>query len=268
MTLRTPEQVLEIVRCLEEEYPAAMCTLDYGKDYELLFSVRLAAQCTDERVNKVTEQLFKEYDTPEKILTLSHEELEKRIYSCGFYRMKAKHILEASRDIMEKFGGRVPGNLADLQTLAGVGRKTAKDLAAKYKDIRALMSAKKEDLMEMDDVGEAVADSITGYFADSDNVREIERLFAAGVTPGKAPEAVLGGAFSGQKVVLTGTLSEYKRDEAAKLIESLGGEVSSSVSKNTTLVVAGESAGSKLDKARALGIKIIDETEFKSLLKS
>ncbi len=99
--------------------------LKFKTPYQLLVAVILSAQCTDERVNKVTEQLFKEYDTPEKILTLSHEELEKRIYSCGFYRMKAKHILEASRDIMEKFGGRVPGNLADLQTLAGVGRKTA-----------------------------------------------------------------------------------------------------------------------------------------------
>lgn len=182
----------------------------------------------------------------------------------GFQTAKADNLLSA----IEKSKNVPLENFIFALGIDNVGRKTAKDLAAKYKDIRALMSAKKEDLMEMDDVGEAVADSITGYFADSDNVRETERLFAAGVTPGKAPEAVLGGAFSGQKVVLTGTLSEYKRDEAAKLIESLGGEVSSSVSKNTTLVVAGESAGSKLDKARALGIKIIDETEFKSLLKS
>lgn len=182
----------------------------------------------------------------------------------GFKTAKADNLLSA----IEKSKNVPLENFIFALGIDNVGRKTAKDLAAKYKVIRALMSAKKEDLMEMDDVGEAVADSITGYFADSDNVREIERLFAAGVTPGKAPEAVLGGAFSGQKVVLTGTLSEYKRDEAAKLIESLGGEVSSSVSKNTTLVVAGESAGSKLDKARALGIKIIDETEFKSLLKS
>lgn len=182
----------------------------------------------------------------------------------GFQTAKADNLLSA----IEKSKNVPLENFIFALGIDNVGRKTAKDLAAKYKDIRALMSAKKEDLMEMDDVGEAVADRITGYFADSDNVRETERLFAAGVTPGKAPEAVLGGAFSGQKVVLTGTLSEYKRDEAAKLIESLGGEVSSSVSKNTTLVVAGESAGSKLDKARALGIKIIDETEFKSLLKS
>ena len=182
----------------------------------------------------------------------------------GFQTAKADNLLSA----IEKSKKPPLENFIFALGIDNVGRKTAKDLAAKYKDIRALMSAKKEDLMEMDDVGEAVADSITGYFADEDNKAETERLFSLGVTPQTARDAASGGAFSGQKVVLTGTLSEYKRDEAAKLIESLGGEVSSSVSKNTTLVVAGESAGSKLDKARALGIKIIDETEFKSLLKS
>ena len=123
--MRTHEQVLEIVRCLENEYPDAMCTLDYRKDYELLFSVRLAAQCTDERVNQVTEKLFQEHNTPQKMLLLSQEELEKYIYSCGFYHNKAAHILSASRDILEKFGGEVPSTLEELRTLAGVGRKTA-----------------------------------------------------------------------------------------------------------------------------------------------
>ena len=85
----------------------------------------LSAQCTDERVNKVTEKLFVKYNTPERMLSLSQEELERHIYSCGFFRSKAAHILSASRDIMEKFGGEVPSTLAELQTLAGVGRKTA-----------------------------------------------------------------------------------------------------------------------------------------------
>ena len=99
--------------------------LKFRSPYELLVAVVLSAQCTDERVNKVTEVLFKEYNTPEKMVTLSQAELEKYIFSCGFYRAKAEHILSASADIINKFGGQVPDNLNDLQSLAGVGRKTA-----------------------------------------------------------------------------------------------------------------------------------------------
>lgn len=110
---------------LENLYPDAKPALRYETSYELLVAVVLSAQCTDERVNKVTEELFKGYNTPEKMVTLSQSELERKIYSCGFYRMKAEHILSASRDILEKFGGEVPGTLEELRTLAGVGRKTA-----------------------------------------------------------------------------------------------------------------------------------------------
>ena len=99
--------------------------LKFGTPYELLVAVILSAQCTDERVNKVTERLFKDYDTPEKMLTLSPEELGKRIFSCGLYKTKAAHILSASADIISEFGGKVPDNLDDLRRLAGVGRKTA-----------------------------------------------------------------------------------------------------------------------------------------------
>ena len=106
-------------------YPQAEPALKFKTPYELLVAVVLSAQCTDERVNKVTAVLFQNYDTPQKMLTLSQEELEKYIFSCGFYRNKAAHILSASRDILEKFGGVVPSTLEDLRTLAGVGRKTA-----------------------------------------------------------------------------------------------------------------------------------------------
>ena len=99
--------------------------LNYESTYELLVAVILSAQCTDERVNRVTAELFKEYNTPEKLITLSQEELEKKIFSCGLYRSKAKHLLSASRDILEKFGGKVPTTLEELRTLSGVGRKTA-----------------------------------------------------------------------------------------------------------------------------------------------
>lgn len=110
---------------LERLYPDARPALKFNSAYELLVAVILSAQCTDERVNKVTAELFKEYNTPQKMITLSPEELEKKIYSCGFYRMKAEHILSASRDIAEKFGGKVPETPEKLRTLAGVGRKTA-----------------------------------------------------------------------------------------------------------------------------------------------
>ena len=99
--------------------------LNFTTPYELLIAVILSAQCTDERVNKVTEKLFKEYNTPEKMLTLSQEGLEKYIFSCGLYRSKAKNILKTSLDIVEKFNGQVPTSLEQLRSLAGVGRKTA-----------------------------------------------------------------------------------------------------------------------------------------------
>lgn len=115
----------EILTQLEALYPDAVPALKFRSPYELLVAVILSAQCTDERVNQVTEKLFEEHNTPQKILLLSQEELEKYIYSCGFYHNKAAHILSASRDILEKFGGEVPSTLEELRTLAGVGRKTA-----------------------------------------------------------------------------------------------------------------------------------------------
>jgi endonuclease-3 len=87
--------------------------------------VILSAQCTDERVNIVTEKLFEKYSTPEQMITLTQQELEKYIFSCGFYRMKAEHILSASRDILEKYNGEVPSTIEELMGLAGVGKKTA-----------------------------------------------------------------------------------------------------------------------------------------------
>ena len=115
----------EILNELEKLYPDAKPALLYKTPYELLVAVILSAQCTDERVNKVTEVLFREHNTPESMLALSQAELEKYIFSCGFYRNKAAHILSASKDILEKFGGEVPSTLEELRTLAGVGRKTA-----------------------------------------------------------------------------------------------------------------------------------------------
>lgn len=115
----------EILKELENLYPDAQPALKFRTPYELLVAVILSAQCTDERVNKVTAVLFENYYTPEKMLTLTQEELERYIFSCGFYHNKAMHILSASRDILEKYAGQVPATLDELKTLAGVGQKTA-----------------------------------------------------------------------------------------------------------------------------------------------
>ena len=122
MKMKEKQQALAILRGL---YPDAKPALHYKTPYELLVAVVLSAQCTDERVNKVTAVLFEKYDTPEKMITLSQSELEHYIFSCGFYRMKAEHILSASRDILEKFDGKVPETIEELMSLAGVGKKTA-----------------------------------------------------------------------------------------------------------------------------------------------
>lgn len=110
---------------LEKLYKGAKPALKFRTPYELLVAVILSAQCTDARVNIVTEKLFANYSTPKAMCTLTQEELEKYIFSCGFYRMKAEHILSASKDILEKFDGEVPKTVEQLQTLAGVGKKTA-----------------------------------------------------------------------------------------------------------------------------------------------
>ena len=119
------EKSQKILKELASLYPDAKPALKFSSPYELLVAVILSAQCTDERVNKVTAELFKEHNTPEKMLALSQKELEKYIFSCGFYHNKAAHILSASRDILERFAGAVPSTLDELKTLAGVGQKTA-----------------------------------------------------------------------------------------------------------------------------------------------
>ena len=123
--MRTQEQVNEIVRLLLAEYPEAVCSLDWGKDYELLFSVRLSAQCTDERVNQVTPALFERFPTLEAFAEADISEVEELIHSCGFFRAKARDIVNAAIMLLERYGGRVPDTMEERLKLPGVGRKTA-----------------------------------------------------------------------------------------------------------------------------------------------
>lgn len=118
-------EVKKVIDKLDKKYYGAKPALNFKSNFELLIAVILSAQCTDERVNKVTAVLFEKYDTPEKFLTLSKEELSKLILPCGLNNSKAKNILGACKKIVEDFGGEVPNNLESLRSLSGVGRKTA-----------------------------------------------------------------------------------------------------------------------------------------------
>lgn len=144
-----------------------------------------------------------------------------------------------------------------------VGESTAKDLAMHFADIDALMSANEEQLLQVNDVGPVVAKSIVSYFADSLNVELVRQLIASGVHWPQIEKLDLSAAvFAGKTIVLTGTLPSLSREQASALIEKHGGKVSGSVSKKTHFVVAGEDAGSKLLKARELGVPVLSEEEL------
>ena len=123
--MRTQEQIIEVISRLEAEYPEAKCSLDYAKDYELLFATRLAAQCTDERVNKITPVLYAGYPTLKDIAEADLAELEEIIRSCGFYHTKARDIISCANVLIDSFDGKVPDTMEVLTSLPGVGRKTA-----------------------------------------------------------------------------------------------------------------------------------------------
>lgn len=123
--MRTKQQVQAIISRLEEEYPLAECSLQYEKDYELLFATRLSAQCTDERVNKVTPALFERFPTLQSLAEAEVSEVEQYIHSCGFYHGKARDIVACSKVLLEEYDGMVPGTMEELVKLPGVGRKTA-----------------------------------------------------------------------------------------------------------------------------------------------
>ena len=151
--------------------------------------------------------------------------------------------------------------------IAEVGVKTAKDIAKHFKTLDNLKNASKEEILKIDDIGEIIADNIYNFFKERYNIDEIDSLFGCGVKIKEVELLQTNPNITDKTFVLTGTLTK-PRGEVETLIESLGGKTSSSVSKNTDYVLAGESAGSKLDKARALGVRIINEEEFNDLLKN
>ncbi len=124
------ERISRILSKLSELYPEAGTALKYNNPFELLIATILAAQCTDKRVNKVTEKLFKKYKGPEDFAAADRQELEQDIRECGLFRNKSKNIIATSKVLLEKYDGEVPSNFDDLVTLPGVGRKTANVILA------------------------------------------------------------------------------------------------------------------------------------------
>ena len=119
------EEAIQIIEILKKTYPDAKCSLDFNTPFEMLVAVILSAQCTDERVNKTTPNIFNKYSTPEDFDNMPLETLEELIHPCGFYKNKAKNIKLTARKIIENFDGNVPETMEELLTLPGVGRKTA-----------------------------------------------------------------------------------------------------------------------------------------------
>ena len=208
---------------------------------------------------KTAEQFYNELGirTPLQLLRLTKEDI---VDLDRFGDKKAENLIAA----IEKSKTTTMDRLLFALGIDGIGKKTAKDLTKRFGNFKSLISAKKEDLLAVDGIGEILACNIADYFADPENIAALDALFEAGVTVTEADRK--SGAFDGMRVVLTGSLPTLKRGEATALIENNGGEVAASVSKTVDLVVAGADAGSKLEKAQKLGIKIIDEDEFRKML--
>lgn len=193
---------------------------------------------------------------------LYHLDREKLVALKGFGEKKAEKLfaeLEKSKDCeLDAFLFAIG--------IPNIGKKTAYDLMAHFGTLEALMGASEQELVDIEDVGGIVAASITEYFADEENRRFVNRLLEAGVRPQMHAQQDAGTLFEGMTFVLTGTLPTLSRAQAQEMIRKNGGKTTGSVSKKTSIVLAGESAGSKLDKARELGVRIIDEAQFLQMI--
>ncbi len=150
--------------------------------------------------------------------------------------------------------------------IPNVGKRTARDLAARFGTLEGLRAASAEELSKVDDIGDIVASSIVDFFSDPETGALIDRLLAAGVTPREAEKPISGGVLQGKTIVATGTLTHFTRSGIEDYIRAHGGTAAGSVSKKTSFVVAGEKAGSKLDKARQLGIPVLTEEELINMI--
>jgi len=213
------------------------------------FSEKTAAQLVDAGLIQEADQLYSL--TVDQLVGLER-----------FGAKKAENLIKA----IEKSKSCKLGAFIYAIGIPNIGVKTARDLADRFGSVEGLKNAARDELTAIDDVGEIVADSIIGFFEDPANLRLVDALLAAGVAPEAPQAAAAGGAFEGMTVVVTGTLESMSRGEAEEAIRNAGGKAAGSVSKKTSLVVAGEAAGSKLTKAQSLGVKVIGEEEFLKML--
>jgi DNA ligase (NAD+) len=176
---------------------------------------------------------------------------------------------KSAANLIEQIEASKTRDLARLVFALGirhVGERLARSLAERFRTLDALAAAPADELVTVEDVGPRVAESVVFFFAQAENRKLLARLKKAGLDPSSGGVPVVGGPLAGQVFVITGTLRSFGRDEARRRIEALGGETADSVSGRTTCLVAGESPGSKLDKAGVLGIRVIGEGEFLKLL--
>lgn len=214
--------------------------------------------------NKTSELFFNQLGvrSPSDLYRLTLEQLTNLE---GFKDKKAQNLIDA----IEKSKNVKLNNFIFALGIDNVGKKTAGDLAKVFKTLENLKNATKEELQAIRDIGDVVAECVYNYFRDDKNLTEIEKLKEVGVKiEEQADNIVKNSVFNGKTFVLTGSLEKYSRNEASEILTNLGANVSSSVSKNTDYVLAGENAGSKLSKAQNLGIKIISESEFEQMVKN
>lgn len=210
---------------------------------------------------KTIEQLYNDLgvDSPDKLYTLTADQL---LTLEGFQTKKAENLIasiNASRETT------LPRFLHAIG-IPTIGKKGAAQLSEHFRTVEAVRAASKEDITKIYDFGEVMAENVVKFFGDPKNAETVDRLLRYITVRGEeAPPS--DGVFAGYTVVFTGSLTNYKRSDAQKLVASLGGRISDTVNKAVNLVVAGEDAGSKLDKAKKLNIKIISEDEFKEMLK-
>ncbi len=206
-------------------------------------------------------QLYDEFNVYKfsDLYRLNYEQLSKLD---GFKDKKISNLLAS----VEKSKTVELSNFIFALGIDGVGKKTAKDLAKKYKTLENLSNATVEDLLNTEEIGQIMATNVFDYFHNEKNKEEIDDLIKLGVKINEISTQEKDGIFKGLNVVITGTLSSFKRRDAQKIIEDLGGVALMDVTKNTNLVIVGQDAGSKKAKAEKLGIKIIDEAEFLEMI--
>ena len=232
------------------------------------------AQVVDRLSHFTSRDAFNIEGLSEKTIEALYDNLDVRLPS-DLYRLKEEDLI-GLYNFKDKKANNIITSLAKSKEvdfyrflfalgIAEVGVKTAKDLAKTFVSLDNLMIAEKEDILKVNDIGQVIADNIYNFFRDDFNLSEIDKLFEVGVKIKEPEKTTKNDNIANKTFVLTGTLS-MPRKEVENIIESLGGKTSSSVSKNTDYVLAGEAAGSKLDKAKSLGVKIISEEDFKKLI--